>query len=469
MDEDAGPQGDGLWSRHFHWRVLLAWGVLSWILGSLLAVAGLLFAADQFLGVNICFTATAVFILAKVAQLAITSVDAPSHRMVFTFVMFGLVGLAIVETVRGVNSWRRSHEPPPDAVLSAPSLKVDAYIQPGSSNPYPLQATVGGITWNDNYVDVRLDVGVGPDAVQNLDFEVALDTNIAGIGQISQFTGVTSFPSDTGKPSMSFSLIGTDEKGKPVTIPVVPTKGLAQIVGVYRVHCDALYGNTVLHLVIAAASLNPPDQGRLPKQLFAARKIPHSIQLRGTYEVASKKFPLDFRKTFEDETPTALPGAPTPSPASHKPSSKAPKQQPKPAITINNAPQGIANSGTIIGNPTVNNFGPPPVELHWIAESIASAKPDFANETRITVSVNTPYTPVSLAFVCDADVEGIEFNFGSAAAALLNVSTGTDSNNRKIAFLKFGGTPITPETPLYVLIWSNEPLHVLQVGPARFR
>lgn len=101
MGEDAGPQEDSLWRSHFHWRVLLAWDVLAWILAFLLTVAGLLFAADQFLGANICFTATAMFILAKIAQLAITSVDPPWHRMLFTFVMFGLVGLAIVETVRG--------------------------------------------------------------------------------------------------------------------------------------------------------------------------------------------------------------------------------------------------------------------------------------------------------------------------------------------------------------------------------
>jgi len=61
-------------------------------------------------------------------------------------------------------------------------VKVDAYIQPGSSNPYPPGTKLGGIVWGDNYVDVRLDIAVGAIAIQNLDFEVALDTSIAGIG-----------------------------------------------------------------------------------------------------------------------------------------------------------------------------------------------------------------------------------------------------------------------------------------------
>ena len=147
MGENPGSQEDGLWKGHFHWRVLLRWDVLAWTSGTLLAVAGILLAVDQSEWANVCFTATAMFILAKVAQLAITSADSPWQRMLFTFVIFGLVGIALVETVRGVNSWKRSHEAPPkaDAAPVMPTLDVEAYIQPGSLKPI---SSANGHWWN---------------------------------------------------------------------------------------------------------------------------------------------------------------------------------------------------------------------------------------------------------------------------------------------------------------------------------
>lgn len=183
------------------------------------------------------------------------------------------------------------------ATDEAPQVRLDAYLQPGYSNPYPPQTILGGIIWDDKYVDVRLDIGLGATAIQNLDLEVALDTSIAGIGQISQFPGVTSFP--TGAEMPPVSLEGADEKGKAVTIPIVPTQGLAQIAGSYRVHCNMLYSNTVLHLVLASVALNQATKGKLPQQLFAPRTVPRLVKVKGTFEVSSQKFPIDFEKRFD--------------------------------------------------------------------------------------------------------------------------------------------------------------------------
>ncbi|MFZ0334898.1 MAG: hypothetical protein WAL69_12250, partial [Candidatus Acidiferrales bacterium] len=60
------------------------------------------------------------------------------------------------------------------------------------------------------------------------------------------------------------------------------------------------------------------------------------------------------------------------------------------------------------------------------------------------------------------------FNTASGGA-FFNVSQGTDANDKKLAFVKFGGTAVTPDSPLYIFLWSNEPLHVLQVKPANIR
>ncbi len=218
---------------------------------------------------------------------------------------------------------RPPHAEPAQISPLVPSVNVDAYIQPGSSNPYPPQTILGGIVWNDNYIDVRLDIGLGATALRNVDFSVSLDTSIAGIGQISQFPGVTSFPNGREMPAVS--LEGTDDKGKPITVPVVPTQGLAQIAPRYRVHCNALYSNTVLHLIIASVAVNQATQGMLPERLFAPKRTPHVIKVKGTFEANSQTFPIEFDKTLENPESEQAPSLPAG--GVHKPKPNTPVPQ----------------------------------------------------------------------------------------------------------------------------------------------
>jgi hypothetical protein len=98
----------GLWKQHFHWSVLLGWGVLGWILGALWTFAGILLFFDQYAGANVCFVLSSMFVFAKIAHLSISANEPIFHRILFTFILFGLVGVGIVETVRGVNKWADS-------------------------------------------------------------------------------------------------------------------------------------------------------------------------------------------------------------------------------------------------------------------------------------------------------------------------------------------------------------------------
>jgi hypothetical protein len=95
----------GLWKQHFHWTVLLDWVVLAVTVPTILAVAGLLLFFDQYGGANVCFVIASLFVFAKIAHVASVSRDSTAGRLFFTFVLFGLIGIVIVETVRGVNHW----------------------------------------------------------------------------------------------------------------------------------------------------------------------------------------------------------------------------------------------------------------------------------------------------------------------------------------------------------------------------
>ena len=171
------------------------------------------------------------------------------------------------------------------------SVTLIAYLQL-LGGEYPDGVLLGGIPWQKNYYDVRLEIGNGQVAIQNLDLLVGLDASIAGLdmsiaglGQISQFPGITAFPA---KSFPAGWIDGTDPKGKQITLPIIQDPGLVSIAPVWRVHCTNLIPNTVVHLVIASLALNPSGKdGGLPQQLFASRRPPKSIRVQGQYEVSS--------------------------------------------------------------------------------------------------------------------------------------------------------------------------------------
>ncbi len=179
------------------------------------------------------------------------------------------------------------------------SLNVTASLQPGESYDIPILA---GVAWRKEYVDVRLDLASGGAVIQNLDFLVGLDTSIAGIGQLSQFPGVTAFPANAMPASW---LQGTDLKGNPVSVPITPIPGAMNTAPVYRVHCSEVFANTIVHLVIASIALNPIENGQLPKQLFAPRRPPKTINIKGKYETrtgnSAENHNLEFSYEFKQQ------------------------------------------------------------------------------------------------------------------------------------------------------------------------
>ncbi len=178
-----------------------------------------------------------------------------------------------------------------------PSVTFGAYLQP--DEPYIDGTLLAGIVWQKQFVDVRLDIVNGAVPIQNLDFLVGLDTSVASVGQISQLPGITAFPANA--PPAAW-LQGTDLNGNPVSVPMTPAPGMMQTAPVYRVNCSAIFANTVIHLVIASIALNPPENGQLPKQLFAPRRSPEFIRVTGSYETDSgnslQKHPVEFSYRF---------------------------------------------------------------------------------------------------------------------------------------------------------------------------
>jgi hypothetical protein len=142
------------------------------------------------------------------------------------------------------------------------------------------------------------------------------------------------------------------------------------------------------------------------------------------------------------------------------------KNQPPPSQSC---PNGICIGGDNAGTAIVNNYGqpsPPPLQLNWTARDIVpSERNEFTFEREVTVTVNTPYTPVAVAIICDSEIGMIAHGLKNGEVSF-NVHEGIDADKKK-AFVYFEGAGVTPRNPLLIRLWSNQPLSVLAVGRAR--
>jgi hypothetical protein len=152
-------------------------------------------------------------------------------------------------------------------------------------------------------------------------------------------------------------------------------------------------------------------------------------------------------------------------------------QQPKPRIktppAIINAPScpgGICPTAPNFGSQTVNN-GPPPITLTWtvvdvVPPQLTKEKKTFNYEKQIRVAVNENYTPVSIGFQCDADIQADEaYMEGPWMETLENF--GTDRDNKKLGFVYLEGTAATPDRPVWIAVWANQPFSVLRVAQTK--
>jgi len=182
---------------------------------------------------------------------------------------------------------------------STPNVITHAYLGPTDA-PYPKGTILGGISWEERYTDVRLDIANGPVPIRNLDLTIGLDTHIEAIGQLSGLPNVTLLPF-TSAPGIWLG--GTDAKGNrvnyPLTLAVSGPAGSPQ----YRIHCSDIFRDSTLQLVIAAVVVNAPSpKGELPNQLFGPKRAPQLIQIKGTYETSgvdgTSRYTIDSSHRF---------------------------------------------------------------------------------------------------------------------------------------------------------------------------
>jgi len=128
----------GIWADHFHPRVLLRWEVFGWIIGTLLAVGGIVLVFDQFFLANVFFVAVAVFLFVKIVHSASSSRGNMIGPLAFAFVLCGLAGAGITATVRGVNAYRDKKARGAEGPSQTPEAPNPSAPNPQNQAPSPV-------------------------------------------------------------------------------------------------------------------------------------------------------------------------------------------------------------------------------------------------------------------------------------------------------------------------------------------
>lgn len=278
---------DRLWRQFVTWPVVSTFVVLG--IGSGIGVLSM--SPPVFLVAKSCFIGSAIIFWLKVAHWLVNSRAVRWERMILAFLIFGVSGVALVEAWKWIS--RNEHPIPTIDEL----LKIEASI---NDLLYPTGTIIGGIPWQDNLIDVRLTVITGPRPIQNFDLHIKLNEGAeqkVGIAAVKETSGIPCiFVAEVrpGIPSLGpeqlFGEVKKDKFGNRIAEPA----RVAQIVSpMYRVQCTYLQRNSVLKLIVAAASTKLGEK--------VPRRFPTTITTFGSFEINTPNGVLVHEFKGQDE------------------------------------------------------------------------------------------------------------------------------------------------------------------------
>jgi hypothetical protein len=113
-------------------------------------------------------------------------------------------------------------------------------------------------------------------------------------------------------------------------------------------------------------------------------------------------------------------------------------------------------SPNIVGGANTVTCGPPQLRLQWSAKEVPADGGDFEYIQAVTLTVNTPYSPVSLAVVCDSEIEDIR-----PIGATMSVASGISGKN--VALISWASPAIVPNHPFVLWVLAKKPFSVKEV------
>lgn len=125
---------------------------------------------------------------------------------------------------------------------------------------------------------------------------------------------------------------------------------------------------------------------------------------------------------------------------------------PSPTLPTVSCPDNSGNCAAVNnGTQTVNQFGPPPLQVTFSKVSDPSPTSDGVGYTQyFTIYTNESWEPVAFSFRCDAPIKHVD-PMGSTFGLRMSGGYGTD--------IYWESPPITPRSPKTIQITSEKPLH----------
>jgi hypothetical protein len=213
----------------------------------------------------------------------------PWQRVSFIIILFGGVGLLWGESLHWLQTLQLSRTESTGIVTGVsvtvgkrePSVIVSGVA---TDRPYTQGTVIGGIKWQDSYLDTRINIQNPNDFdLDRFDVTIEIDLLIGAVGQISDFPGVSFFSGP--KADLRFQ----DEEGR-----LTPVETSSMLTHQYRVHADHLLKKSTLQLVLAALpNTNLAIDGKMPEKLFGERVAPKWASVTGEYYVGNEKKTVD--------------------------------------------------------------------------------------------------------------------------------------------------------------------------------
>lgn len=248
--------------------------------GFLLLGVGLPYLIDKLFGETAAIVVSGCCVLVAICLLIAGHLH--DRKGLATKIIWVLVALSSI----GAGTWWEVSRPY--------SLLVDIHYRPDS---YPEGATVDGLVWGSDMVDVRFTLANSTDRdYEDVDLALATDLDIIGAAQTDGVTKVELSPqSNPNDPVTDAYLSGKDANGN---IRIFPNTKMARHISVYRLRCDKFAKRSRVQLTVQVLKANPVVNGIFPQRFYAPRTIPAWASVRGTYKVLGREHDVEVSKDF---------------------------------------------------------------------------------------------------------------------------------------------------------------------------
>jgi hypothetical protein len=166
---------------------------------------------------------------------------------------------------------------------------------------YPAGTNVGGFSWEEHDEDTRVYLVNTTDYdFEDVDLTLTSDLWLMGGAQLEQICPdlqIFRGPANTTLQLADGTIEGKDSAGKPVQIPLPRPLDLSAPTGL-RLRCSKIPRRSTTPLVVVTIAYNQAHAAALAPTLFAPKRLPNWLTVKGEYRALGRTRNVAFDKDF---------------------------------------------------------------------------------------------------------------------------------------------------------------------------